>query len=81
MIEWMDNVANVAEFAHETYLMSVYMLDHYLNKAQKENGIKTLQEFYLVGITCIWIASKYEEVDLLSVEAVKKQLGHDQFSL
>ena len=32
---------------------------------------------YLIGITSIFLASKFEEVDPISIKLVEKELGHN----
>ena len=40
-----------------------------------------LSELHLIGITCMFIASKYEEIDPLFVGTVVMRIGKNKYSL
>lgn len=40
----------------------------------------TLQDLHLIGTTCIFIASKYEEVFPLKLELICEKVSHNKFS-
>jgi len=59
LIDWLIQVHNRFSLLQETLFLSIGILDRFLQVKIKEIGRKKLQ---LVGITALWIASKYEEI-------------------
>ena len=57
LIDWVIEVHRVFNFKEKSLFVAVQLIDRYLSK----NKIK-LDEFQLIAITCINIASKHEEV-------------------
>lgn len=57
LIDWMVDVHQSFELKEETLFLSLKYLEEY----QVSEEIKK-EEYQLVGITCLWIASKYEEI-------------------
>lgn len=63
LIDWLVEVCEEYGLASETFYLTVALIDHYLSK--KSIGKRRLQ---LLGITCMLIASKYEEISAPRVE-------------
>ncbi|KAI3501713.1 hypothetical protein L1887_29686 [Cichorium endivia] len=63
LIDWLVEVGEEYGLASETFYLTVALIDHYLSK--KSIGKRRLQ---LLGITCMLIASKYEEISAPRVE-------------
>lgn len=57
VIDWLVDVSVKLKLASETLFLAVNYLDRYL--AMTSIGRSSVQ---LLGITCLWIASKYEEI-------------------
>lgn len=57
LIDWLIDVHSSFNLQQRTLHLAYRFLDSYL--VQKETSRAELQ---LVGITCLWIASKYEEI-------------------
>lgn len=55
LVDWLVDVHNQFQLKEETLSHSIRLLDDYLAVSDEVNK-KTLQ---LIGITCLWIASKY----------------------
>ena len=58
LIDWLVDVHSQFQLKEESLHLAVRILDEYCAKGE-EISKKTLQ---LVGITCLWMASKYEEI-------------------
>ncbi|BES97739.1 cyclin e [Nesidiocoris tenuis] len=58
LLEWLVEVCDVYKIHRETYHLTVDYLDRYL--AHSENVSKS--ELQLIGVTALFIASKYEEI-------------------
>jgi len=59
LIDWLIQVHSRFSLLQETLFLAIGILDRYLQDKMTEVGRKRLQ---LVGITSMWIASKYEEI-------------------
>ena len=55
LIDWLVDVHNQFQLKDETLSLAIRLLDDYLATTDDVNK-KTLQ---LIGITCLWMASKY----------------------
>ncbi|MES1902233.1 MAG: G2/mitotic-specific cyclin-B1 [Paramarteilia canceri] len=62
LLDWLIIVHQKFELLPETLHLSVRLLDQYLNNTDTSNRV-----LQLVGITCLWIASKFEEIYTPSV--------------
>lgn len=58
LLDWINEVHNQFSLETETYHMTVSMIDRYLS-SNKTTPRRFLQ---LVGVTCLFMASKYEEL-------------------
>lgn len=56
LIDWMVEVQESFELNHETLYLAVKLVDHYLSKK-----FVTKDKFQLLGATCLFAASKYDE--------------------
>lgn len=56
LVDWMIEVSEDCKLHSETLFISVNILDRYLSVEQI-----TKEKFQLLGITCLFVASKYEE--------------------
>ena len=77
MINWMMEI--FASYSSEplSFFLSVEIMDNYLQKTKKiyyENNI------HLIGMACIYLASKMEDIIPLHMVHIKTKIGHDKFS-
>eukprot|EP00562_Extubocellulus_spinifer_P024560 CAMPEP_0178660692 /NCGR_PEP_ID=MMETSP0698-20121128/27282_1 /TAXON_ID=265572 /ORGANISM="Extubocellulus spinifer, Strain CCMP396" /LENGTH=425 /DNA_ID=CAMNT_0020303409 /DNA_START=336 /DNA_END=1613 /DNA_ORIENTATION=- len=57
LVDWIVEVHNRYELVDEALYLTVSLLDHYLEKA-----VIRSESLQLVGIVCLWVASKYEDI-------------------
>jgi hypothetical protein len=57
LIDWLVEVHESFELKEQTLHLAVVYLNEFTSKVEV-----TKHEYQLVGITCLWIASKYEEI-------------------
>lgn len=57
LIDWLIDVHMKFKLTTETLFLAVYILDRYLTKNQINR-----EKFQLLGITCLFLASKYEDI-------------------
>ena len=80
IVEWITNIVynmqrqvsagldNANNFSTDTLYLAVYLIDRFLSKTPNLRGDK----FQLVGITCLLIASKYEDIFSIKLDDVFK---------
>lgn len=80
MIEWLYTVKSALALEEKTIFLSIFLMDKYLLERwdPKQGYSKTF--LYLLGIVCILLATKHEEVCPISVKLAYKDLGHCKFS-
>lgn len=59
MVDWMVEVMKSYKCSEETFFMAVRIMDHFLEKSKI---VKEVHELHLIGVTCIFIACKFEEI-------------------
>ncbi|KAL4488076.1 hypothetical protein ABPG72_009414 [Tetrahymena utriculariae] len=77
MVDWMIEVMKSYKCSEETYFMAVRVMDSFLEKCKQK---KTPQDIHLIGVTCIFIASKYEEIYPLRLQIIEERISHNKLS-
>ena len=54
-------------------------MDNFLAFLHKDRVIFPHNYLYLLGITCVLIAAKFEEIDMVPLEIIVNDLGHKKF--
>ena len=80
MVEWLYKACQVIELRDHTYFVAIYILDKFFSETQALRKSINKDTLYLAGITSLFIASKLEEINPISVKLVEKDLGHHSFS-
>ena len=74
MVDWVIEVLALYRASSRTVFVAVKLLDIYLARAERSDSLQVL------CITCIYLASKYEDLKPLTLETVCVALGHGQIS-
>lgn len=77
MIDWMFEVFSNYNSEPRTFYLSAYLFDLYLFKS---THLISDSDIHLIGITCIYIASKMEDISPLQMKHIKTSIAHDKFS-
>ena len=77
MVNWMMEI--FASYASEplSFFLAVEIMDNYL---QKTKNIYRENDIHLIGMACIYMASKMEDIIPLHMVHIKTKIGHDKFS-
>lgn len=77
MIDWMFEVLTIYQQRDSTIFKSIFLMDmYYSNKREPV----PLNELHLLGIVCMMIASKSEEVKYIKLDAFINTIGRGKFS-
>jgi hypothetical protein len=77
MVNWMVEVFSVYKCGPGTFELAVHIMDSFISKSKK---ILFDEDIHLIGLTCIYISSKVEDIIPLRMSHIVKNLGHCTFS-
>jgi cyclin A len=72
LVDWLIEVVDEFALSQESLYLAISLLDRFLSL----HAVQRCQ-LQLLGVTCLWVASKYEEVlpPALQVRASSKKVG------
>ena len=73
MVDWMFEVIKAFRMSDQTFFLSVQYLDRYLGKCSQRFKIDDL---HLLGITCMFVASKFEDITPLYLKTMVNKVSH-----
>lgn len=76
MVNWMVEVFSVYQCDQGTFELAVHIMDSYISKTKKNLQD---EDIHLLGLTCIYIASKIEDIIPLRMSHIVGSLGHNTF--
>lgn len=78
MVDWMIEVLTSYKCNDQTFFMAVSLMDFFLNKTSKSLSGNDL---HVLGVTCMFLAAKYEEVYPMKLRVVQEKIAHKKISL
>ena len=72
MIDWMIEVTTNFKCDDQTFFLAASLLDRYFKGKQETREISDL---HIIGVTCMFIASKYEDIYSLKMKTVFEKIG------
>eukprot|EP00347_Sterkiella_histriomuscorum_P018545 403345103 len=82
MVDWMIQVLQVFnQSSDKTLSLAISMMDRYYFAKwnQASNNILPREQYHLIGLTCIWIASKIEDVYPIKISQLIEEAAHGKF--
>jgi hypothetical protein len=76
MIDWMIEVCTSFKFFQRTYFLAVAILDKYFIASHQHGVVLENEDVHTLGITCLYMASKYEDVYSLHSKIVSEKIAH-----
>jgi len=77
MIDWMFEVLTAFKMSEQTFFLAVQYMDRYI--AATPVALE-LEQLHIIGITCMFLASKFEDITPLFMQTVVARIGHHRFS-
>lgn len=77
MINWMMEVFYIFNSEQTTFFLAVNIFNNYLNSTKK---IVKNTDIHLIGIVCIYISSKMEDIFPIKMCHIIKNIGHNKFT-
>lgn len=78
MVDWMIEVLTNFKCDDQTFFSAVSLLDRYLKKQTTSHEITDL---HLIGVTCMYIACKYEDIQPLKIKMVHEKIAHKKLTI
>jgi hypothetical protein len=76
MIDWMIEVCTSFKFSQRTYFLAVAILDKYFIASHQYGVVLENKDVHPLGVTCLYMASKYEDVFPLHSKIVAEKIAH-----
>jgi len=73
MVDWMIEVLSSYKCCDQTFFIAVNLMDLFLEKTNVQHEVSDL---HLTGVTCMFMASKYEEIYPLRLSVVHEKIAH-----
>ena len=77
MVDWMVEVLSVFDCMDETFFLSINIMDIFFLKTKK---IYHNEDIHLIGLTSMFISSKFQEIYPLSLKNFVKKIAHNMFT-
>ena len=78
MIDWMIEVLTNFKCDDQTFFLAVSLLDRYFKAKQETLEIANL---HIIGVTTMFIASKYEDIYPLKMKMVHEKIAHTKLAI
>ena len=76
MTDWMVEVCTSFKCSARTYFMAVQLFDKYITRLRHHGKILLNKDVHCIGVTSIYMASKYEDILPLHSKIVSDKIAH-----
>ena len=80
MVDWMIEVLSNYHCDESTYFESINLMDRYFKQCEIKKQILLPAELHLIGVTSMFIASKYQDIYPLRLKIVKDKIAHNKLT-
>ena len=80
MADWMIEVLSNYNCDDLTYFESINVMDRYFKECENRNIILLPEDLHLIGVTSMFIASKYHDIRPLRLKTVQEKIAHEKLS-
>ena len=77
IINWMIEVLTIFKCSQETFFLSVNLLDLYIFKSK---NILFNEDIHLIGLVCMFIESKFEDIYFIPISDIENTIGYNYFN-
>jgi len=77
MVDWMVEVLGSYKCLDQTFFIAANLMDSFLEKTK---NVQEVSDLHLLGVTCMFMASKYEEIYPLRLSIVYEKIAHKKIS-
>ena len=80
MVDWMIEVLSNYHCDESTYFESVNIMDRYFKECDNRKKVLEPAELHLIGVTSMFIASKYQDIYPLRLKIVQDKIAHNKLT-
>jgi len=80
MVDWMIEVLSNYHCDESTYFESINLMDRYFKECEIKKQILLPAELHLIGVTSMFIASKYQDIYPLRLKVVQDKIAHNKLT-
>ena len=80
MVDWMIEVLSNYHCDESTYFESVNLMDRYFKECDNRHQVLEPAELHLIGVTSMFIASKYQDIYPLRLKIVQDKIAHNKLT-
>ena len=80
MVDWMIEVLSNYHCDDSTYFESINLMDRYFKQCEIKKQILQPAELHLIGVTSMFIASKYQDIYPLRLKIVQDKIAHNKLT-
>ena len=80
MVDWMIEVLSNYHCDESTYFESINLMDRYFKQCEIKHQILLPAELHLIGVTSMFIASKYQDIYPLRLKIVQDKIAHNKLT-
>lgn len=80
MIDWLIHLKHTLSFCDETFFLCISIFDKVLITYLNEDTSLNKNDFHFIGIVSLFIAYKYLEIQPLSIDYIKEQIGKNKYT-
>ena len=81
MVDWMVEVLSAFRCDDQTFFLAVNIMDRYFDAYNKNSKSLELHDLHLIGMTCMFIASKFNDIVPLFMKTVFAKIGHSKIPI
>jgi len=78
MIDWMIEVLTNFKCDDQTFFLAVSLIDRYF---KNKTETREIGDLHIIGVTTMFIASKYEDIYPLKMKMVFEKIAHRKLSI
>ena len=75
MVDWMIEVLDIFNCSLRTLFLSIRVMDLYFKHEPSTIGV---EELHVIGVSCMMIASKYEDIKALDMNTIFFKISHEK---
>ena len=76
MVDWMIEVCSSFRCTQRAYFLSIKLFDQYLLKISTTGIVLQNKDVHAIGVTSMYLASKYEDIYPLHSKVVSQKIAH-----
>ena len=78
MVDWMIEVLTNFKCDDQTFFIAISLMDRYFKGCTQ---VKEMSDLHITGVTCMFIASKFEDIYPLKMKTVHEKIAHKKLEI